>query len=102
MGKISIRNTNVEETVLEIVDMIQTDIIDASTASRDTIINTVENSSGDFIESLKEEIAQEAVVINAVGDLLIELAKYIQSAAEAFASVDTSYKSSKVARINKH
>lgn len=96
MSNISIRGTSVEETVLGIVDMIQTEIIDASTVSRDTIINTIENSAGDFMESLKEEIAQEAVVINVVGDLLIELAKYIQSAAEAFASVDTSYKSSKL------
>lgn len=96
MDSISISRNNTESAVSEIINKIRTDVIDAGKTSGNTIINAVENSAGDFINSLREEVAQEVAIINEVGDLLIAMANYIQSAAEAFANVDDTYNNSKV------
>lgn len=96
MSDISISSSNTERAVSELISKIQTEIIDAGATKGNTIIGAIENSAGDFIDSLKEEVAQEAAVINTVGDLLIAMANYIQSASTAFANVDTTYNSSKV------
>lgn len=89
MSNISISSSNTEQLVSELINKVQTEIIDASAASENRIINAVEHSAGDFINSLKEEVAQEAAVMNLAGELLIAMAEYIQSASAAFASVDT-------------
>lgn len=96
MDSISISRSNTDSAVSEIINKIQTEIIDAGKASGNTIINAVENSAGELINSLKEEVAKEIATINEVGDLLISMANYIQSAAEAFANVDDTYNKSKV------
>lgn len=96
MSNISISSSNTEQMVSELINKIQTEIIDASAASENMIISAVEHSAGDFIDSLKEEVAQEAAVMNLAGELLIAMAKYIQSASTAFSSVDTTYNTSKV------
>lgn len=96
MSNISISSSNTEQLVSELINKIQTEIIDASAASENRIISAVEHSAGDFIDSLKEEVAQEATVMNLAGELLIAMAEYIQSASAAFASVDTTYNTSKV------
>ena len=98
MSSIKVSRVAVDNAILEIVGTVQTEIIDASAASRDRIFNTIENSSGDFIESLKEEIAQEVMTIHAVGELLIALANYTQSAAEAFSGVDMKYRMKEIIR----
>lgn len=92
MGSLIIDSEYIKDLSLGIVDTIQTKIIDASTTSKDTIINAIENSSGDFIESLREEIEQEVASVHAIGELLIALADYVQSASEAFSNVDSKYK----------
>lgn len=96
MSDISINSSNTERAVSELVNKIQTEIIDASVTSGNAIISAMEQSAGDFIDSLKEEVTQETAIINSVGDLLIAMANYIQSASAAFANVDTTYNSSKV------
>ncbi len=96
MSNISISSSNTEQKVSELINKIQTEIIDASAASENMIISAVEHSAGDFIDSLKEEVAQEAAVMNLAGELLIAMAKYIQSASTAFSSVDKTYNTSKV------
>lgn len=96
MSDISISSSNTESAVSELITKIQTDIIDAAKTSGDNIANAVVNSAGDFIDSLKMEVAQEAEVMNTVGELLIAMANYIQSAADTFASVDTTYNTSKI------
>lgn len=94
MGRISVVSINVDNIVSEIVKRVQTDIIDASAASRDNMVGIIENSAGDFIESFKTEMAGEVEVISAVGELLMEMANYVQSAAHAFTNVDTVYSNS--------
>lgn len=96
MSDISINSSNTERAVSELVNKIQTEIIDASVTSGNAIISAMEQSAGDFIDSLKEEVTQETAIINSVGDLLIAMVNYIQSASAAFANVDTTYNSSKV------
>ena len=96
MDSISISRSNTESAVSELINKIQTEVIDAGTMSGNRVINAIENSAGDFINSLKDEVAQETVIINKVGDLLIAMANYIQSAATAFANVDDTYNNSKV------
>lgn len=96
MSDISINSSNTERAVSELVNKIQTEIIDASVTSGNAIISAMEQSAGDFIDSLKEEVTQETAIINSAGDLLIAMANYIQSASAAFANVDTTYNSSKV------
>lgn len=91
MRNINIISGNVDNMVSEIVKKVQTEIIDASAASRDTLIGIIENSSGDFIDSFKTEITEEVGTINAIGELLIEVAEYVQSAAHAFANVDAAF-----------
>lgn len=91
MSDISISSSNTEQAVAEIINKVQTEIIEAGRTSENRIINAVGHSAGDFIESLKNEVAQEAAVINLVGELLIAMADYIQSAANAFANVDMTY-----------
>lgn len=96
MGDISISSSNTERIVMELISKIQTKIIDAGAASGNKIISAAEHSAGDFIGSLKEEAAQEAAVIKLTGELLIAMAEYILSAANAFAEVDETYDISKV------
>lgn len=96
MSDISISSSNTESAVSELITKIQTDIIDAAQTSGDNIANAVVNSAGDFIDSLKIEVAQEAEVMNTVGELLMAMANYIQSAADTFASVDATYNTSKI------
>lgn len=96
MSDISINSSNIESVVSELINKIQTEIIDASATSGNAITSAVEHSAGDFIDSLKEEVEQETAIMNLVGDLLIAMANYIQSASTAFTNVDTTYGSSKV------
>lgn len=96
MSDISINSGSIENTVSELVSKIQTEIIDAGTSSGNTIISAIENSSGDFIDSLKEEVSSEVDIINSVGELLIAMVNYIQSAAGAFTHVDTTYGVTKI------
>lgn len=96
MSDININSRMIESSISSLVSKIQTDIIDASTTSGNTIISAIEHSSGDLIESFKEEISCEVTVINSVGELLISMANYIQSATNAFVYVDTTYDSSKI------
>lgn len=96
MDSISISKSNTERVTSRIISDIETHIIEAARISGDEIIRTVGYSSGDFIESLREEIKEEVMMMNAVGELLISVAKYIQSAATAFADVDSAYNISKV------
>ncbi len=95
-NNISINSGNTENAVSEIVNRIQTEIIDAGKKSGDIILNAMENSAGEFIDSLKEEVAQEVEAINLAGDLLIAMADYIRSASAALADVDKAYNNSKV------
>lgn len=95
-NNISISSSNTERTVSELINKIQAEIIEAGRTSGDMIVNVVENSAGDFIESLKEEVAQEVSTISLVGELLIAMAEYIQSASVALANVDNTYNNSKV------
>lgn len=96
MNDISVNSGNIKTKVSELVSKIQTEIIDAGTKSETAVINVIENSSGDFVDSLKEEVSRETAVICAVGKLLIEMANFIQAAANEFAEVDTTYNQSKV------
>ena len=96
MSDISINSSNIECAVSEIISKIQTEIIEGSRTSENRIIGAVGYSAGDFIDSLKNEVAQETAIMSLVGELLIAMANYIQSAANAFAAVDTTYNTSKV------
>lgn len=96
MSDISINSSNTEREVSEIISKIQTEIIEGSQASGNVIIGAVGHSAGDFIESLKNEVAQETAIMSSVGELLVAMANYIQSASTAFANVDTTYSSSKI------
>lgn len=96
MSDISISTGNTERIVAELTNKIRTEIMDAGAASADRIISAAERSAGDFIEALKEEVVQEAAVMNLTGELLIAMAEYILSAANAFAEADEAYRISKV------
>ena len=96
MSDISISNSSVEQAVTELVNKIQREVKYAGTTSANTVINVVEHSAGEFVDSLKSEVAQEAVIMNSVGDLLIAMANYIQSASNAFANMDTKYSKPKM------
>lgn len=96
MSDISISKSNTEQLVSEMIGKIQSGIISASEASGRKIISAVENSSGDFIDALQEEIEKETAIMGATGRLLISMAEYIRSASHAFAGVDHTYNNSKV------
>lgn len=96
MRDISINKSNTESAVARIINRIQSEVIEAAQASENMIIGAVGHSAGDFIDSLKNEVAQEAAVMNSVGELLIAMANYIQSASNTFANVDAAYNTSKV------
>lgn len=96
MSDISISNSSVGQAVTELVSKIQQDVKDSGTTSGNAIINAVEHSSGEFINALKSEVAQEAAIMNSVGDLLIAMANYIQSASNAFTNMDAKYSKPKM------
>ncbi len=96
MRDISINKSNTERAVSELVQKVQTEIIDAGRTSGNVIIGAAMHSAGDFIDALKEEVAKETEVMDSVGELLIAMADYILSASNAFASVDAAYDTSKV------
>ncbi|MDE7284204.1 MAG: hypothetical protein K2N85_11580 [Lachnospiraceae bacterium] len=91
MSDININSKYTESVISELIIKIQTEIIDAAQTSKDNITNAVVNSSGDFIDSLISEVETEAEIMNKLGELLIAIANYIQSAAITFTSVDTKY-----------
>ena len=95
MSDISINNSNTEQAVAELVNKIQTKIIGEGQTSEGRIMNIIEYSAGDFIESLKSEVIRETEIMNSVGELLITMANYIQSASNAFANVDITYNTSR-------
>ena len=96
MSDISISRSNTEQTVSKLINKIRTEIIEGSAASADRIINAARHSAGDFIDSLKEEAAQEAAVVKLAGELLAAMADYIGSAAAAFADADETFNTTKV------
>lgn len=96
MDSISISRSNTESKVSEITGKIRTEIIQEAKTSKKTIIDVIERSSGEFIDSLAEEMEREERIIREAGELLIAVAEYIQSAAAAFADVDQKYSTSKV------
>lgn len=96
MDSISISRNNTESAVSEIVGKIRTEVIKAAEDSEKTIINAIERSSGEFIDSLKEQIVREGDTVREAGELLIAVAEYVRSAAAAFADVDRTYSTSKI------
>ncbi len=95
MSDISINSSNTEHAVKELVNKIQTKIIGAGQTAETKIINTIGYSAGDLIESFKNEVIRETEIMNSVGELLIAMANYIQSASNAFANVDITYNTSR-------
>lgn len=91
MDSINISLGMVEATVSEITDSINERIIEGAKDSKEEIINLIEDSSGAFIDSLKEAVEREVRLIEDIGNLLIAATKYVESAAEAFTEVDQSY-----------
>lgn len=96
MNNLRISKAIVDITVSQFIDNIQTEMIDASETSGNEIINAIENSSGDFINSFMDVVKDEIEILRYTGNFLIETAKYIQSAANAFYDVDEEYRSSKL------
>lgn len=96
MSDIIINMSNTETAVSELITIIQTEIIDAAQTSKDNIVNAVVNSAGEFIDTLISDVETEAEIMKEVGELLIAMANYIRSAANTFASVDTTYNTSKI------
>lgn len=96
MDSISISRSNTESMVSNFISQIETEVMEAAEESRKTIIDAIDRSSGEFIDSLKEEVEREVELISEVGELLIAVTKYVQSAATAFADVDQIYSTSKV------
>lgn len=96
MINISINITSTQQAVADLISKIHTEIIEAGQTSENMIVNAVGHSAGDFIESLKNEVAQETEIMNSVGELLIAMANYIQSASNAFAVVDKKFDHQKI------
>ena len=96
MSDISINSSNTESAISDLIDIIKKEILEATQTSKDNITNAVVNSAGDFIDSLISEVEKESEIMNEVGELLIAMAYYIQSAADSFTSVDTTYNTSKI------
>lgn len=96
MDSISICYINTEFRISRIISKIETEIIGESERSKEKILAAIERSSGEFIDSLKEEAERESGMIRETGELLIAVVKYIESAAMAFADVDQAYSASKI------
>lgn len=91
MVNVSINSSSTERAVTELVSRIQTEIIEAGQVAGNRIVSAAEHSAGDFIDSLKTEVTRETEIVNSVGELLIAMANYIQSASNAFMVVDKIY-----------
>ena len=91
MDSVSINMSSTKSAVSEIENIINSEVIGEAKKSTKRIINSIEESSGEFIDSLKEEVKREEELIGGIGNLLIAVAKYVQSAAETFADVDQIY-----------
>lgn len=91
MVNVSINSSSTERAVTELVSRIRTEIIETGQTTGNRIVSTAEHSAGDFIDSLKTEVTRETEIVNSVGELLIAMANYIQSASNAFMVVDKIY-----------
>lgn len=96
MNDININYSNVEQTVTNIKSFVQTNIIEEVTASQETMLGTINDSAGDYIEALKTQIGSEAEVTKEIGNLLIKLADFIQEIAEQLQLLDDTYSDTKV------
>ncbi len=96
MADIGIKPEEVGSILTDIISRVESEIIEASVDTKNIIIDAIDNSAGDFVTSLTENITKEADTICDIGELLIAIANYIQSATDEFAAVDQSHHTSKV------
>lgn len=96
MADIGIKPEEVGSILTDIISRVESEIIESSADTKNIIIDTIDNSAGDFVNSLAENITKETDTICDIGELLIAIANYIQSATDEFVAVDQSHNTSKV------
>lgn len=96
MANISIDHQNVEQTAASLAARAKSEVINAGTASCEKILGILEVSSGEFADSLREEIGKEKAVVEKAGNLLVALADYIQKASSDFAEADQRHQQARV------
>lgn len=96
MDSVSINIANLEEEISSLRIIINQEIKYISLVRKNEIFNALENSSGDFVDAIKEQVAAESAILISIGDLLLEMIDFVQSAANALMNVDTRYSNPKV------
>lgn len=96
MDSVSINIENLEAEASTIRSDIKFRIHDFSLRIKNDIFNALENSSGDFVDAIKEQVAAESATLIYIGDFLLEIMDYVQSAANALMEVDMQHSTSKV------
>lgn len=56
----------------------------------------MKESKGETVSALKEQLNQEAKLVNGMGDLMMELLEYIDQACNDFDQLDKKYASRKI------
>ncbi len=99
-GNINIQKSELDNQADHLIRQIQTDIIEYAQQSKEKIENAIENSSGDFMDALKETLSKETKVMEETGEFLIAVIEYVKSAAAGFEELDQQNQQNKVSDQN--
>lgn len=93
---ISVSGSTVAERAESIRKVIIENIISFANEKRDYLTSCIQNSSGEFVDKLVDNIGEEADAIINIGEALNAVVDYVVAASNNFARVDANYNRSKI------
>lgn len=96
MGNTKIQLRIVKAKTGRIKKHIQTNILNYNKTKVKNIKQCLKDSKGETVSALKEQLDQEAKLVNGIGDIFIELLEYIDQACNDFDQLDKKYASKKI------
>lgn len=96
MGDIRIQSVIVKAKTAAIKKNIQSDILDENKKKVKKMKQYMRNSKGKTVIALKSQLDKEEQIINIMGDMLTNLAEYMNTMCDDFEQLDQKYASGKI------
>lgn len=96
MGNTKIQLLIVKAKTSKMKRQVKADILNYNKTKVKSIKQCMKESKGETVSALKEQLNQEAKLVNGMGDLMMELLEYIDQACNDFDQLDKKYASRKI------
>lgn len=96
MGNITLQSVVVKAKTAAIKKNIQSDILNDNKQKIKKLKKYVKDSKGQNVTALKDQLDKESQLVNGLGDLLTDMAEYIDMVCDDFEQLDRSYAVKKV------